>query len=313
MNFLLWRLHRNQVYLALGLLAGLTILLLITGWVMADDYRTYLAGCGSMPNCHTDLYRGDGAIIDIVNFTVVVPLLFGVFWGVPIVAKECEEGTLNLAWTQGVSRRQWLRANVLWVLLAAALWGGALAALVSWWRTPENGLDSRFLTGFDIQGIVPVAYALFAVALGLAVGALLRRVLPAIAVTLTLFVAIRVAIGVYLRPHYMAALTKVFPLSSNANVPAGSWTISSNAIGPHGVNLGTSFAVSSLPAACQHISMGGLGDNGRCLAAHGFHQVVVYQPASRFWAFQGIEAGIFVALAVGLVAFTFWRVLSRDA
>ena len=34
--------------------------------------------------------------------------------------------------------------------------------------------------------------------------------------------------------------------------------------------------------------------------------------ASRFWAFQGLEASIFVVLAVALIAFAYWRVLTRD-
>ncbi len=49
------------------------------------------------------LFSGDGAIIDLVNFTIVIPLLFGLFWGAPLLAKEFEDGTHNLAWTQGVT------------------------------------------------------------------------------------------------------------------------------------------------------------------------------------------------------------------
>jgi hypothetical protein len=40
---------------------------------------------------------------------------------------------------------------------------------------------------------------------------------------------------------------------------------------------------------------------------------VTYQPASRFWAFQGIETGIFVMLAAILLAVTFWVLKRRDA
>jgi hypothetical protein len=40
---------------------------------------------------------------------------------------------------------------------------------------------------------------------------------------------------------------------------------------------------------------------------------VTYQPASRFWAFQGIETGIFVVLAAVLLAVTFWVLRRRDA
>jgi hypothetical protein len=58
---------------------------------------------------------------------------------------------------------------------------------------------------------------------------------------------------------------------------------------------------------------GGKGLSARCLTSHGFQQVVTYQPALRFWTFQGVEAGIFVLQAAVLVGFAMWRVLSRDA
>jgi hypothetical protein len=312
-NQLVWRLHRNQAFVAVGALAVLTVILLVTGITMADDYRNALASCaaqscGNLPS--SSLFRGDGAIMDLVDATIAVPLLFGLFWGAPLLAKEFEDGTHNLAWTQGVSRRRWLRANVAWSLVAAALWGAALAALVSWWRFPENALDSRF-GAFDIQGIVPVAYALFAVTLGVAVGSVIRRVLPSLAATLAIFVAIRVAVGLYLRPHFLTPVTKVLPLLGSS--PAGAWVISSDMVNGHGQNLGASWDVNGLPAACSSSFPGGKGVNGPCLAAHGFHQILTYQPDSRFWAFQGMEAGIFLVLAVVLVGFTFWWVQTRDA
>jgi hypothetical protein len=313
MNHLVWRLHRNQAYFALAALAGLAVILLVTGITMADDYRNALASCatqscGILPT--SSLFRGDGAIMDLVNATIAVPLLFGLFWGAPLLAKEFEDGTHNLAWTQGVTRRHWLRVSVAWALIAAALWGAALAALVSWWRFPENALDSRF-GAFDVQGIVPVAYALFAVTLGVAVGSVLRRVLPSLAATLGIFVIIRVAVGLYLRPHFLTPVTKVLPLTGSN--PPGAWVLSSDMVNGHGQNLGASLDLSQLPAACRSSFPGGKGLNGPCLTAHGFHQILTYQPDSRFWAFQGIEAGIFLVLAVVLVGFTFWWVRSRDA
>jgi hypothetical protein len=315
-NHLVWRLHRNQALFAVAALAVLTVLLLVTGTTMADDYHRALAACAETQSCSdlgNDLFRGDGAIIDLVNLTLVVPLLFGLFWGAPLLAKEFEDGTHNLAWTQGVTRRRWLRVNVLWALVAAAVWGAALAALVSWWRLPENALDTRF-NAFDIQGIVPVAYALFAVALGLAVGSVLRRVLPSLAVTLAIFVGIRVAVGIYLRPHYMTPVTKSFSLlAGDGNGPPGAWILSSGLVNPKGQNLASGIPFNQLPAACQRVVAGGRGIGPQCLARSGFHRFATYQPASRFWAFQGIEAGIFLVLALALVGFTVWRVLSRDA
>ena len=314
MSHLVWRLHRTQVYFAAGALAALAVLLVVTGTAMSHDYQRFLADCAATQSCgdgQGQLYSGDGAIFDIVNLTMVVPLLFGLFWGAPLVAKEIEDGTHNLVWTQGVTRVHWMRTNVTWVLLAAAAWGSAMAGLVSWWRTPENALGSRF-DAFDVQGVVPVAYSLFAVALGIAVGSMFSRVLPAIATTLGAFVAVRVAVGVYLRPHLLAPLTTLGSLAGS-RAPSGSWVISSGLVGPGGQMLGHSLFAGQIPAACQ---TGGIGQKGLllpCLVAHGYHQVVTYQPASRFWAFQGMEAAIFLVLAAALTAVAFRRVLTRDA
>jgi hypothetical protein len=308
MNYLVWRLHRNQVYFAAGALALLTILLLATGLTMAHDYRVFLANCGLTQSCvdgRGQLFSGDGAIIDLVNLTLVVPLLFGLFWGAPLLAKEYEDGTQNLAWTQGVPRHRWLSVNMMWAIVAATIWGAAMSALVSWWRIPENALNTRF-GNFDIQGIVPVAYSIFAVALGIAVGSIFKRVLPAIATTLGVFAGIRTVIAIYVRPHYMTAITKM-------SAPTGSWGLSSGIAGPGGTYYGHSFSLQDIPAACQSVLPGGKGGLVNCLTSHGFRQMITYQPDSRFWAFQGVEAGLFIVLSVGLLGLAYRMVLTRDA
>jgi hypothetical protein len=50
-----------------------------------------------------------------------------------------------------------------------------------------------------------------------------------------------------------------------------------------------------------------------CMSAQGYRGYLSYQPASRFWAFQGIETGIFVVLAAALAGVTFWVLKRRDA
>jgi hypothetical protein len=315
MNYLLWRLHRNQVFFAGAALGLLAVLLLVTGLTMAHDYHVFLSDCAATRSCANgqgQLFSGDGAIIDLVNLTLVIPLLFGLFWGAPLLAKEFEDGTHNLVWTQGLTRRRWFTTKVTWALLAAAAWGVALTALVTWWRYPENALSSQF-SAFDIEGIVPVAYSLFAVALGIAVGSLFRRVLPAIATTLGIFAGLRVVIGVYVRPHYRAPLSKLFPLAGNGGPPAGAWIVSNSITGPGGRSLGHTFSPHDVPVACQSGFLSGKGGTVSCLASHGFGNLVTYQPASRFWMFQGIETGLFLVLTVALVAVAYRRVLSRDA
>jgi hypothetical protein len=38
---------------------------------------------------------------------------------------------------------------------------------------------------------------------------------------------------------------------------------------------------------------------------------VTYQPASRYWTFQGYETAIFLALALALAGICFWRIRRR--
>lgn len=141
MNQLIWKLHYRQVYWALGALAVLTALLVVTGIKMADDYHSFQATCAAAQSCgdaSNILFRGDGFVMDVVDSTLVVCALFGMFWGAPLVAKEYEDGTQNLAWTQGTTRRKWFGVNVAWVFTAAVVWAGALTVLVTWWRAPES-------------------------------------------------------------------------------------------------------------------------------------------------------------------------------
>lgn len=314
MNVLIWRLHRNQVYWAVGAFVALTVLLLITGITMSSEYHSFFASCEATQSCNEAgslLFRGDGAIIDIVNATLIVPLLLGLFWAAPLVAQEFEENTQSLVWTQGVTRRHWLTANVLWVFLASIVWVGALTLLVSWWRTPENALGTRF-DAFDIQGLVPIAYAIFAVSLGLAVGSAIRRVLPAIAVTLGVFVAIRLLVAVYIRPHFMTPVTKLFPFPfSDQGAPKGAWILSSSLVGPHGHQFGDRLSLSIIPRVCQGV--GRKGVSLQCMVSHGFRETMTYQPANRFWTFQGIESALYVFLALGMVLIAYGAVLRRDA
>lgn len=137
MNTLVWRLHRNQAYIAGGALKALTVALVVTGIFMSGDYHNFLSSCQSSHSCGdtSQLFSSYNLVELLVLLTMAVPLLFGLFWGAPLLAKEFEDGTHSLAWTQGVTRCGWLTTGVLWALLAAALWGGATVALVSWWRS----------------------------------------------------------------------------------------------------------------------------------------------------------------------------------
>jgi hypothetical protein len=324
MTWLVWRLHRTQLYIAAALLAALTVLLLVTGLQMASQYHSALAACGASHSCATlasTLFLGSHTIGFLVIMTVGVPALFGLFWGAPLVASELETGTSQFAWMQSVTRKRWLAVTAGEMMLAAAVWGGAVSALVTWWSGPDNALQlDQFKPGrFDIMGIVPVGYALFAMALGLCAGALLRRSVPALAVTLAGFIVVRAVVTIWLRPHYMSAITVTYKLFSPFTPTGSYWQLAQGVLNPAGrvVPAPNGLAIDgvpigSLPAACASAA-DGVRPTASCRQAlAAFHGFITYQPASRYWAFQGIEFGIFAALAALLIAVTAMVVLRRD-
>jgi hypothetical protein len=288
MTWLLWRQHRRQTAFA-GVLFGLFALLLLT-----VGHSTASTSNGSSP------------VAILVDLTIAVPLLVGIFWGVTAVGRELETGTHLLVWTQSVTTREWLRGKIALLLLSAAVWGAASATLVTWWSKTRNSLElNRFDPGkFDIQGIVPVAYAIFAVSLGLAAGAFLRRLLPAIGATLGLFIAVRLTVISYVRPHFGSP--RVFSGGLSFNPPSGSWVFS-RSIEVGGKTLNGPFDPAQNCPKTTRAAM------DHCLEQGGIRSVTKYEPASHYWNFQWIESGLFLALAAVLIAATVIVVRRRDA
>jgi hypothetical protein len=335
MSWVVWRQYRSQTAIAAVLLAGFAAVLIVTGLQMASQWHADLANCTASDTCGTfgglqQLNLGSKLGHDFFILSAAAPALFGFLCGAPLIAHEFETGTANFAWTQSVTRTRWLAAKVGWMLLAAAVWGGAVALVVTWWSGPNNAAfqDAFQFNYFDRQGIVPVGYAVFATALGIAAGTLLRRTLPAIAITIGGFIGLRLFVSQNLRAHFMAPVTTYYnPLLVNYTVKGQAWVFGQGVVDKHGqVYTGnapgaTGVPLSAVPGPCRSLLMRDPGSMTKtqfhqaytCLQASGYRGFITYQPGSRFWAFQGIETGIFVALAAALIAVTFYVVRRRDA
>lgn len=314
MTWVTWRQYRNQGALAAALLAALAGLLLITGVHEAQVWHAALAACRTDRGCGSPSLSNP-VLMTLIVATSAVPLLPGLFWGAPTVAHELESGTNQFAWTQSITKRRWLAIRAAWLLLAAAVLAGVVSALVTWWIRPNNALtaDAFEANRFDVTNIVPVGYAIFAMALGICAGVLLRRTLPAMAVTLAGFAGLRVLIAQWLRGHYMTPVTAYYKLMGSY-APKGSYLgVSQGIVGPDGQPPAGSgsyiFNGTPVPAVCAKA----IQNPAPCMAAHGYRGYLAYQPASRFWAFQGIETGIFVVLAAALLGVAFWVLRRRDA
>jgi hypothetical protein len=337
MTWLTWRQYRAQFAVGTAILAALCLLLVLTGLQLVSQYHTIITECASGAgnghngaNCSTGggLFEGGPTVGFVSLIVLATPVLAGLFLGAPMVAAEFEAGTTQFAWMQGITRARWLAVKAGWLLLAAAVWGGVLAALTTWWASPTNAEHgSEFYPGrFDVLYLAPVAYAVFAMALGICAGALIRRTVPAMAVTLGGFIAARVAVTLWLRPHYLSAVTVVRDLTAQTRLTGSYWLISQGARNPAGQLISVpsgnqgpeaeafGVQVSYLPKACAGLANPTGGLTSSCRAAlTGFRSFVTYQPASRFWAFQGIETGVFVVVAAILLTVTAAALIRRDA
>jgi hypothetical protein len=238
---------------------------------------------------------------------IFLPVLIGLFWGAPLVAREVEHGTHRLVWTQGISRRRWALVKFGFAGAATMVAAIAYGLGLSWWATPLNQTGgSRFSTGlFDFQGVVPIGYTLFAVALGIFAGTVWHKVLPAMAATLVGFIGVRISLAVMARSHYMPARNRTYPIVGAAQEEApGDWVLAKGLRNPDG-ELVTSGSVHCPP---EDPNPGGRPCGQELGLEPGAYNFQLYHPGSRFWLFQAIETGIFVALAVLLLYLAIRRI-----
>jgi ABC-type transport system involved in multi-copper enzyme maturation permease subunit len=318
MSWLIYRQHRQQALFGAATLALLALFLGLTGLHMSSAFHNSgLAHCLSAPG-HSDCSDLQGTfesrfstLRQLVPFLMVLPLLVGLFWGAPLVARELEKGTQRMIWTQGVTRLQWLSTKLAALLALTIAFAAIYALLISWWLGPLNGsTGDRFQPGiFDQQGAVPVAYALFALALGIAAGTILGKTMSAMATTLVGFVSLRLLIAGVARRHYLSPLTKTYlPLPGIDTSHAGAWVYSQRT-----TEAGHLVAAFTIGSDCPAIKSSTHAKLDACVRAHHFLNVDVFQPASRYWTFQAIESGIYLALALGLLALTVYWLRKRLA
>ena len=106
MTWLTWRQYRFQLYVAAALLAAFAVVIVITGRQIAARLHANAAACAAGHGCirGSGLFMGSHVVGFLVIATLGAPVLFGLFWGAPLVAGELEAGTIQFAWMQSVTR-----------------------------------------------------------------------------------------------------------------------------------------------------------------------------------------------------------------
>jgi ABC-type transport system involved in multi-copper enzyme maturation permease subunit len=348
MTWLTWRQFRIQAVTAAAALAAFAILLAVTGPHLASLYAgSGITGCrGQSCGIRGDSFLGQVAAsgVDPVVYVLGVagivfcPAVVGIFWGAPLIAREFEAGTFRLAWTQSVTRSRWLAVKLALIGLAAIAVTEGLSLIYAWWAAPIStaarlaanssfplGMGPFSLLAFDAHGITPIGYAAFAFTLGVTTGVLVRRTVPAMAITLAIFAAVQVAMPLSIRPHLFPPAHTTASVSSFSGqthitgngsfgfavdfLPSrpGAWILSSGAVNAAGQPVSTN------PPACKSALLSGSSAWPDCLTSHGIRVGVTYQPTSRYWAIQWIETAIYLALALALGWSCFWWLGRRAA
>jgi hypothetical protein len=334
---------RAQNVVAAAAIAVVAVIAAVTGPHLVRLYGAAVASCGPAGACTAALAGQDGTLrLWLGILVVMVPAVLGMFWGAPLVARELETGTFRLAWTQSMTRTRWLAVRLAVIGLASMAVTGLLSLIVTWWASPLDRAGMNQFASFDERDIVPIGYAAFAFALGVAAGALIRRTLPAMLTTLVAFIAVRVTFRTWVRPELISPVIRslalspgstgygqqgflpLAQLSSPALEPAppdlpNAWTTSVGIVNSRGGGL----TAGELARICPGLGKGRQGGGPAtkappqvvnqlqdCVARVGatFHEVVSYQPSSRYWPLQWYELAIFLAAAAALAALSIWRI-----
>jgi hypothetical protein len=210
MLWVTWRQHRGLLISVLVVFAAAVAAMLVYGRRIHHDYAI-LQACrpAASPVCQglsnyfnsTDWHLGNGIQVAVL----AAPVLLAMFAGPPVIARDLENSTYRYAWTQGIGRVRWTVAKIVFlgaVVTTAAL---AISQLFAWFFAPfltTENLTVYTPSVFGSRGVSYAAWTLTAFCLGTFVGALVRRTLPAMAITPAAYVAVAALTWFDLRHHY---------------------------------------------------------------------------------------------------------------
>ncbi|MFC1408591.1 transporter [Streptacidiphilus sp. N1-12] len=298
-------LHRQRTALTVaGLGLGALALWTLRTVHSLDGARAGLASAGctirSAPvECALAHERVDSALQSVQQLQlalVAVPLLVGALLGAPLVAREFEQGTYRLVWTQSVSRQRWLTGQLCATGGAVALIGAACAALGTLLRqaaTPALSFGSKGFEALPYNAFGPVlaVATVLAFAVGVLCGLGWRRTVPPIATTVAGYAAL-IAGFTWLRRFLLPGLTRYPP--HGYDLGPDDWLLRDGVVTPGGERLGY--------AQCPRTG---------CPA--GSRTFDVYHSAGQLWPTQWVQAALMLALtaAVLLLAHRALRLTTR--
>jgi hypothetical protein len=334
MIWLTWRQFRAQLLVVVVALGVVALVFGLTGPGLAHLYDTSglltchkASTCAALKTSFLNAVKTDTVYpaLTIIGAALLyaAPVLIGAFLGAPLVSREFETGTFRLAWHQSVTRVRWLAVKLAIIGLVAIATGAILSIIVTWWSSPvdhvggmplANGQLGRFSPLiFGARDVVPPGYFAFGFTFGVLVSLLVRRTLPAMAITLACVALVLLAWPNFVRPHLISPVSTTTPITVNLTTAVvnhngevtmpvtdlpGAWIVSNETLTPNG-------SVFVLPTSGPCAG----GSTAQCnawFATQHLRRQISYQPATRYWSFQWAEVAIFLALSFLLAALSMW-------
>ncbi len=259
----------------------------------------------------------------------LVPVVIGMFAGAPLLAREYADGTSHFAWVQGAGRTRQVLTKILLIGLAVLVAAAIIGWLVQWSAGPvvarSLDFDRWHPALFNSSPLTLAALAGLFFAVGLLAGVVIRRPVPAMAVTAA--AAITFLIASYNRLHYWLLglglrQTADPALGQRASVgistghgslvnlheaarprvpgPIGSWLDQGWYTGPDGRQLSQAAA-------------GRLQYHAGLMARRHDNFWVSYQPRGRYLLFQSAQGGAELLVAILLGVLAVWLIRRRRA
>lgn len=331
--------HRAALFTIFAAFIVLVIALIAGRDAVSANYASYIAAGCTLAHPIDLQVCADTAnkFADIPSFTPLVialrlfPLIIGAFVGAPLIAREMESGTYRFAWTQGVGRTRLLLVTLATLAVIVIPVAAALGFLLGgWYLHPyaviNIAVGSHWQSGlFTTTWWMTPVLTLFALALGTAVGAVVKRTVAAIAVTMVGVGGVIAALSQFL-PRILdigavassRLMLSYFPIGTINTVasggvgPSGSLLVKGWFVGPGGRVLGSRAAnwVRDHVIGLYKTASGANDPSAakRWLASHHYTYWFTYQQAGHFWVLQGVVGVVVLALAALIVLGTVRRI-----
>ncbi|WP_327183811.1 hypothetical protein [Streptomyces sp. NBC_01334] len=303
------RLHRT------ALLVWAAVVLALSGWLVWLNevaVKDELAEWEACERANQDLcdmaigWVGYSESLGWVGLLISYSFLaVAAFAGGALIGRELENGTARLAWAQGITPARWLTAKLAVPALALTAGATVLVLVYRWAWGAHRNLTYNGWMGDDAylsRGPAGLAYALCALAVGVLTALLLRRALPALAVSVAANGLLAFVVAQY-RGSFWPAVTRT-SAADGVDLPDNAWELESGAL-IHGRRTPDVdyWACDGTPAEAR-----------RCLddlGVTGYY--TTYHPESHYWPLQLVETGVVLTLAALATAAAFLLLSRRTA